>query len=57
MERGREDGKGKGEQDGKESVWACIEQLKTFFPILISKQSVAFWHTDFTLLFCEPREL
>jgi hypothetical protein len=22
--RGREDAKGKGEQDGKESVWACI---------------------------------
>jgi hypothetical protein len=30
--RGMDDGKSRGEQDGKESVWACIVRLKTFFP-------------------------
>jgi hypothetical protein len=45
--RGREDGKGKGQQDVKESVWVCTMQLKTFSPFLISIQSVAFSYTDF----------
>jgi hypothetical protein len=45
--RGREGGNGKGEQDGKESLWACIEQLKTFISHLILTQSVAFRYTDF----------
>jgi hypothetical protein len=57
-ERGvREDGKGKGQQDGKESVWACIVWLKTLFPLLISTQSVAFWHSDVctTLYFVKQR--
>jgi hypothetical protein len=45
--REREGGKGKGEQDGKESVWACLVKLKTFFPLLISTQSLAFSYTNF----------
>jgi hypothetical protein len=45
--RGREDGKGKGEQDVRESVWACIVQPKSFFPLLILTESVAFSYTDF----------
>jgi hypothetical protein len=49
------DGKGKGEQDSKESVWACITE--NFFPLLISTQSVAFLYTDFctTLYFVNQR--
>jgi hypothetical protein len=55
--RGREDGKGKGEQDGKKSFWACVVQLKTCFSLLIWMQSVAFWYTDFytTLYFVNQR--
>jgi hypothetical protein len=44
---GREDEKDRGEQEGKESVWARSVQIKTFFPFLISTQSVEFWYTDF----------
>jgi hypothetical protein len=40
--RGREDGKGKGELDGKETVSACTVQLKKFFLLPILTQSVAF---------------
>jgi hypothetical protein len=49
--------KGKGQQDGNESVWAWRVQLKTFFPLLISTQSVAFSYTDFytTLYFVNQR--
>jgi hypothetical protein len=56
--KGTEDGKGKGEQDGKESVWACLILLKTFLPLLISTQSVAFWYTDFytALYFVNQRD-
>jgi hypothetical protein len=55
--RGREDGKVGGQQDGKESVWACTVKLKTFFPLLISTQSVTFSWTDFytTLYFVNQR--
>jgi hypothetical protein len=32
-ERGREDGKGKGQQDGKQSVWVSIRNWKHFPPL------------------------
>jgi hypothetical protein len=46
--REREDGKGKGDEDDKESVWAFIAQLKTFFPLSMSTQTVALWSVTFT---------
>jgi hypothetical protein len=49
--RVREDGKSRGEQDGKESVWACYN-WKYFFPLLISTQSVEFWYIDFYTTLC-----
>jgi hypothetical protein len=53
----REDGKGKGQQDGKESVWACTVNWKHFFFLLILTPSVTFWYNDFhtTLYFVNQK--
>jgi hypothetical protein len=59
IKRRREDGKGKGEQDGKESVWACIVRLKTFFsPFNFNTIGgiLIHWLRHYTV-FCEPKEL
>jgi hypothetical protein len=44
--RGTVDGKDKGKQDGKESAWACIVSLTTFFPLNFNTIG-GVWYTDF----------
>jgi hypothetical protein len=55
--RGREDGKGKGEQDCKESVWECILLLKKISPFNFDTIDVILIRLLHYTVFCEPKEL